>query len=150
VIWLNDIDHGRQIAHAAGTGYDTERDRVISRITSDGNLMGGFVFTNFSQVAIQVHMAGFIPNWCSPTLLVVVFEYVFNQLKVDKLIAPVPSTNIAALEQDKRAGFVEMARLPGLVLDGDMIVLSMSREQCRWLKLVGRYLKAAPSQELAA
>jgi hypothetical protein len=141
MIWIGDPKHGVRIAHAAGVGYDLEFDRVISRLTGDGKLAGGFVFTNYTKVAIQMHMAGFVPGWCSPELLVLAFDYPFNRLKVQRVIGTVPSTNLKALDQDLRVGWKEIARIEGAVEGGDMVVLSMSREQCKWLRFVDRYVR---------
>lgn len=141
VIWLNDVEHGRRIADAAGCSFDIEKDAIISRVTEEGYLMGGFLYTGFTGAAIWIHMAGFAKNWCSRELLAVCFDYPFNQLKVDKVFGSVASTNQLAYDLDIRGGWKEVTRIPGVVYGGDMIVLSMSRPECKWLRLGARYLQ---------
>ena len=70
-------------------------------------------------------------------MLWITFDYPFNQLGVKKLIGQVPSSNLKALEFDKKLGFKEEARISDVFPDGDLIVLSMRREDCRWLKIRG-------------
>lgn len=135
------------IAHKAGIGFDPEVDSVISRVTPEGKLWGGFVYTNFTRRTITMHMAGVGPGWCTLELLWVGFDYPFNQLKVERVLGTVPSTSEQVLEMDKRGGWVELCRVPGVVIDGDMVVLSMTREGCRWLKYARRF---QPVGEMAA
>ena len=150
-VWLGDVTHGAAIAHAAGVGFDPEVDRVISRVTVDGKLAGGFVFTNFSKVAIQVHCAGFMKGWLSRELLGVSFDYPFRQLHVAQMLTTVPSTQQGNLSMFVRAGWLPVAVVPHAVEDGDLIVLAMWREQCKWLSLSDRYIRRdAGQQELAA
>jgi RimJ/RimL family protein N-acetyltransferase len=62
------------------------------------------------------------------------FDYVFNQLKVHKLIGIVASDNIKALRLDKHFGYIEEAVLKGCSKNGaDMHLLTMTRDQCRVL-----------------
>jgi hypothetical protein len=145
-VWFRCQEHGAAIAHAAGTGFDPIVDQVISRVTASRNLAGGFIYTNYTKVAISMHMAGFVPGWCTAQLLAFAFDYPFNQLKVERVFGTVPSTNHAALDQDMRGGWKEVTRILGAVEGGDMIVLSMSRHECKWLRLVPRYIRLKPCE----
>lgn len=62
------------------------------------------------------------------------FEYAFNQLKVKKVLGLVDSTNLSALRFDSHLGFIEEARIKDAGKTGDLIILSMTRPQCRWVK----------------
>ena len=57
------------------------------------------------------------------------------QLGLRKLIAPVASTNHIALAQDLRAGFRLEAMLRDAAPDGHLLLLTMAREDCRWLRI---------------
>lgn len=141
MIWTGDMNHGREIAHAAGVGFDFELDRVISRVTSEGNLLGGFAFTNFTGPAIHIHSAGFRRDWCTLELLWVVHHYPFEQLKVKTLFATVPSTNEVAKRQAEWGGYKLDKRIEWAVAGGDLLVYRMSRDECRWLEYTDRFLK---------
>lgn len=150
MITFNDHTHAREIARRAGVGFDPEVDQVISRVTPAGKFWGGVLFTNFTTVAIQMHMAG-DPGWINRPLIWACFDYPFRQLGVDQVLATVPSTNQRSLEITLRLGFSALTLIPAAVKDGDMLVLSMSRKECGWLRMADRYLRKAPDrQELAA
>lgn len=64
-----------------------------------------------------------------------VFEYPFDQLKVLYVMAVVDERNDKAMSLDLRLGFKEVHRLPNAsLLGGDLVVLQMSRSECRMLK----------------
>jgi RimJ/RimL family protein N-acetyltransferase len=46
----------------------------------------------------------------------------------------VPSGNKRALHFDKRMGFKEVARIKDAHPDGELIILSMRRDECRFLE----------------
>jgi hypothetical protein len=135
-IRLNDPDDGAWIMARVGGAFDESFDRCIAN-TRDGEILGGFVFQNFTGRggSIMVHMAGEDPRWCSRDLLWMAFDYPFNQLHVDKLIAPVPGHGLSALVQNMRAGFMMETQIDGVFPGGaPLVVLSMTRDQCRWLR----------------
>jgi hypothetical protein len=111
-------------------------DRAVTIANFDGDqVLGGFVLENYTGASMLVHMAGSGPGWCSRELLAVTFDYAFNQVGVTCLLAPVSSGNAAAMSQDLRGGFRVAARVPDIYPDGDLVLLQMRREDCRWLRL---------------
>ncbi|GAB3773752.1 hypothetical protein GCM10028796_46730 [Ramlibacter monticola] len=62
------------------------------------------------------------------------FEFPFVTCDCEAVIALVDSTNEAALRFDTKLGFHEIARIPHAGMDGDLVVLCMRREQCRWIR----------------
>jgi hypothetical protein len=91
------------------------------------------IYDHFYGPSIEMHMAGITPDWVSRELIWACFDYPFNQLGVDIVFGPVPSTKGYVLDLDRRLGFVEHTRLKGAVPGGDLVILSMERHQCRWL-----------------
>jgi hypothetical protein len=85
---------------------------------------------------MQIHVAmapGF--HFTPKIMLERVFEHAFNDFKIKKLIGIVNSLNEKALRYDFHLGFVEEFRMPGLHDDGgDIVILTMTPEQCRYLK----------------
>ena len=61
------------------------------------------------------------------------FDYAFNQLKVNKVIGLVESNNHKALRFDKHLGFIEEYVVKDAGKNGDIHILSMTREQCRFI-----------------
>lgn len=128
--------HGRAIAAAAGTQLNPEVDTIISRVEG-GQLLGGVIYQAYTGHggSISIHMAGFDPHWACRDLLWVAFHYPFNQLQCKKLFAQVPANNARALSIDLKLGFKEEIRVPDVFPDADLIVLSMTAAQCRWLRI---------------
>lgn len=84
---------------------------------------------------IHVSMAkGF--NFTPKKMLKEVFEFAFNEKKLKMLVGVVNSRNEAALKYDLHLGFEESVRFPEMHDDGgDIVVLVMRREQCRYLNM---------------
>ena len=124
----------------AGCTFNPAVDQVIAR-TEDNELYGGNIYTGYTGSSIQLHMAGFRPNWANRDFLWTAFDYPFNQLKCTKVFGQVPETNSKALEIDLKLGFKIVARIEDVFPDGACIVLALAREDCQWLKLKPRAVK---------
>ncbi len=133
-------EHGHRIAREAGCTFNPAVDKVIA-VTSAGKLLGGNIYQGYTGASIQLHMAGFEPSWATRDFLWVAFDYPFNQLGCRKVFGQVPETNTRALEIDLKLGFKIEARIDDVFPDGACILLSLAREDCRWLKLKPRGLK---------
>lgn len=142
MIEFNNIVHGFKIAAAIPRIFNPAADVVISRVTPEGNCLGGVIYESLISNLIFMHQAGFSRLWLTGDMLWVVFDYPFNQLKVDKVAGTVPSSNHKLIEFNKRLGFVEECRIKDAYTDGDLVVLTMRREDCRWLKLTPRTIKS--------
>ena len=101
----------------------------------DGRRLGGFALCHYLGASMTVHMAGDDPRWCSRDLLWMVMHYAFVQLGCRKLVAPVRSTNHPALAQDLRAGFRVEATIRDAYPDAHMLLLTMTKDTCPWLRL---------------
>lgn len=134
MILLSNQDHGKAIARAARTQF-THGDQVVSRVTHQGNLMGGVIYQDYTCASICMHVAGFVPNWLCRDLLWVAFSYPFKQLGCRKILVGIPESNLKSLEFVTKLGFNRECRIRDVYPDGDMIVSSMYREECRWLDL---------------
>jgi RimJ/RimL family protein N-acetyltransferase len=68
-------------------------------------------------------------------LLFGAFDYPFNFLSLEKVFGIVNSFNTKATEYDKKLGFTEAIRFPGMHCDGgDLVVFEMNKADCRWIK----------------
>jgi hypothetical protein len=130
---LNNITHGEKLAAEIGIAYHPTMHVVLSKTDADGVLMGGVIYTNFTPVSVMAHMAGFKPMWLSRAFLWVFFDYPFVQLNLKKILACVSSGNPRALAIDKRIGFREVVRVSDVYGDGDLVLLEITRAECRWL-----------------
>ena len=142
MIEFNNIEHGYRIAKASGCTYNPAVDQVIARV-EDGELWGGNLYQGYTGASIQLHMAGFRPNWANREFLWIAFAYPFEQLKCGKVFGQVPETNTRALEIDLKLGFKIVAKIDDVFPDGACYVLALAREDCRWLNLKPRGLMAS-------
>ena len=101
----------------------------------DGAVKAVVAFDNILDKSCEMHTAAIVPNWISKDLLWACFDYPFNILKVKVILASVASTNTEALKLDRHLGFVDKAYIEDAHIDGDLVILAMRREDCRWLDI---------------
>jgi hypothetical protein len=134
MIELGNHEHGQLIAKATRSVYSSGVETVVSR-SEHGQFMGGVIFSNFTGTSVCIDVAGAQPNWCNRDILWMAFAYPFIQLKVNVLIGRLWSTNEKAIKFDLHVGFRELARIPGAVPNGDLVIIVMYKEWCKWLFL---------------
>lgn len=140
-IRFNDKEAGRLIAERAGTCFNPAVDVAISNHSSTGKLRGGTIYSGFTGSSISMHVGSDGSGaWMTPDFLWVAFHYPFVQLGCAVITAHVPSWNDQALAFDKKIGFEQLAAIEDGVPGGDLIILTMRRENCRWLRLRPRAL----------
>jgi len=101
----------------------------------DGEVKAVVAFDNIMDKSCMMHTAAIVPNWISKDLLWAAFDYPFNILKVKVILASVASTNEEALKLDRHLGFKDKAYIEDAHIDGDLVILAMRREDCRWLDI---------------
>lgn len=134
MITYNNHAAGDMIAKELGIVYVPNMDVCIARIEG-GELRGGVIYQRFNGVSAVIHVVGAHRYWMNRDLIWVTFHYPFVQLKLKKLIGLVDSTNQPALDFNDRMGFTEEARIKDAVAFGDLLLMSMTKEQCRWLNI---------------
>ena len=97
----------------------------------NGKLSAVTAFTDYNGSSIQMHVA--IDPRINKEYTQFCFRYPFNQLGVKKVIGLVESNNAKALRFDKHLGFIEEYVVKDAGRHGDIHILSMTREQCRFL-----------------
>lgn len=100
----------------------------------NGELVAGVLFDNCVGRSVQMHVAAIGKRWMTREYLHFCFRYPFEQLGVNKIIGLVDSTNSTALTFDRHLGFQDEAVIAGAGREGDIVILSMTRDQCRFLK----------------
>lgn len=100
----------------------------------DGELVAGIVMDHYNGSNAMAHIRIAKPGKDTFTLLQAFFDYVFCQLKLKRLSGFVPSIWPKALAFFvKKLGFeVEHVIKDGFP-EGDMVLLVMRPEHCRWL-----------------
>lgn len=99
----------------------------------NGRLTAGVIFNNFNHASIQMHVA--VDNKrVSKSFVLACFAYAFKQAKVEKILGFVGSKNISAYSLNRHLGFVKECKIKDAHPDGYLIVMSMTRLQCRFLE----------------
>jgi len=101
-----------------------------------GRLIAGCMVDGYNGASCYMHVAADGKQWLSREFLWHCFHYVFRQLACNVAIGIVTGNNKSALRFDKHLGFVELARIPAGSLDGDLVILTITKEQAaKWLAL---------------
>lgn len=131
-----DAFYGPKIAEAAMAGFNPARDVCMARVVHGENV-GGFIMTDYTGVggSMVTHVAGFRPGWLTRELLFNTATYCFDVAKCGRIFGQVAASKPKVLAFDLKMGWKEVAFLPGVFPDGGSHVLSMTRDECRWLNL---------------
>lgn len=134
----NSVD-GMAIAAKAGAIYNAAVDKCVARV-EHGELYGGVIFGQYTGSSMAIHMAGFRQNWCNRDMVWVAFHYPFVQLGVTKLFGQVGLHRPEVIKIDLQLGFKQEAIIKDVYPEGDMMLLSMYRDDCKWLSIKPRKL----------
>jgi len=107
--------------------------RCIGNVSSDGRILGVVGFDSWNGASCQMHVAG-EGNWLTRELLDATFDYVFNVADLNVVLGLVPASNAKALRFDRHVGFAEVARIKDGTPEGDLVILELRRENCRYLR----------------
>lgn len=139
MVVISDPFFATQILLAAGVDTFVPLPSVANIVVKDGigKLAGGAVLQDYTgpEGSTGMHCAGFLPGWLSRGVLWYTFDLAFNVLHTKKVIVKVPSTNYRSLKLATHLGFTFEARITDVFPDGDILVLSMYRDQCEWLTM---------------
>ena len=105
--------------------FDTDLNQPIASCMYEG----------FNGRSVRVHLATEGPNWLNREYLWFCFYYPFEQLKVTKLIALIESNNLKSVKWTKHCGYQLEATLKDAGQDADLLIYTMTKEQCKWLNL---------------
>ncbi|MFZ6813528.1 GNAT family N-acetyltransferase [Undibacterium sp. Rencai35W] len=105
----------------------------MGMVNARGEIVCGVVFEDYNRASACIHVAGIGKYWLSRTFLYAVFDYAFNQLKLKRLTGLVAQGNDAAYNFDLHLGFKLEHVLKDAHPNGDIYLLVMRPEDCRYL-----------------
>jgi len=108
-----------------GVGFGIERA---------GQIVCGVMFENFTGRSLQIHVAKTPDARMSRAWLRALFGYAFDECGVNKIIGVIDSDNADSLRFTRHIGFVDEAIIKDVGPSGDFHILTMTRQQCRFLK----------------
>ena len=98
----------------------------------NGKIVAGVMYEEFTEASIHATIVAEVPM--VKGFVHKIFDYPFNQLGVDKVIVQANTSNAESVALAKRLGFTEEGMIKGAYLDGDRIILTMTKDECKWLK----------------
>lgn len=128
---------GPWVAQRTNGTWAPGRGAGIGKI-KDGKLVAGALYEDWNGSSVICHIAG-EGLWADRHYLAVIFDYPFNQIGANKIIAPVCSTNQKSIDMLEHMGFNQEAKLHGATSKGDLLFFVMDKEDCKYLR--GRYGK---------
>lgn len=126
---------GPWVMQRAGGFFHTDSMSAIG-LEKDEILIAGVVYDSYRVRSICMHVA--CDQSFTREFIWFAFYYPFEQLGVQKVIGLVESSNDEALDINRRLGFKREHTIENATPDGDLIILSMTKDQCKWLNAVKR------------
>jgi RimJ/RimL family protein N-acetyltransferase len=127
---VTDHSAGHWTAEQNKGAYFEARSQSIG-LKKNGEFVAGVIYENWCGRSITCHIA--ISGRLTPKYLAVIFDYAFNVCKVKKAIVPVDATNLKSISLVEKMGFTEEARIKDGMADGDMILYTLAKEDCKYL-----------------
>jgi hypothetical protein len=151
---INDTHAIKLIMEAATVQYVPALHYCIADYNSRDCLRGGVLYTDFWGGSIMMHTAGFQKNWLSRALLWIAFDYPFDKLGVRKVFSPIPEWNWPSRNFCMHLGFKIECKMEDVFNRDDgvngMHVLSLRKEECKWLDMPRPELKFASLEQTSS
>ena len=128
-----DIVSGQEIGLwvAAKMGGVLQPNSQCIGLVRDGKIVAGVIYEGWNQRSIVCHIA--IEGAVTREFMKAVSVYAFVTCGVHKVIGPIPSDNAKAIKNAARIGFTEEARIKDAAPNGDIILFTLTADQCRFL-----------------
>ena len=102
-------------------------------VEKDGEIIAGVVIDNINGSNATCHIAIEKKNRMIIPMFMAVSDYAFNVCGLNRLTGMVPVDEPAIIEFDKHLGFEEEFVMKDAAPGGDMQVLVLWPDKCRWL-----------------
>jgi len=127
---VNSPEVGEWVAARAGGKYHADAAQAIG-LEKDGVIIAGVIFERYNGASLWMHVA--IEGRLTPAYLKAIFHYAFVFCDVEKVIGTVSSNNTKAMKFDENLGFTEEGRIKGAAPEGDIIIYTMTKSNCRFI-----------------
>lgn len=82
-----------------------------------------------------MHIGTIGEAWMNKDLLWACFDYPFNKLEKKVILATLDNANEKAVRLNRHLGFQEICVINDAHENGNLLVMTMRREDCKWLNL---------------
>ena len=121
---------GPWIAERCNMVWTPENSTAIG-LEKNGELVAGVWYEDFNGRSITCHIA--IEKQMTKSFLAFIFHYPYIQLGVEKIIAPVMSSNEKSIRLVSNMGFQKEAQLLDVFPDDDLLFFVLTKDKCRFL-----------------
>jgi RimJ/RimL family protein N-acetyltransferase len=121
---------GRWVAAQMDSQFAENNASAIG-LVRDGKIVAGVIYENWNGKSVVCHLA--IAGKVNRSFLRIVCGYAFEGLEAEKVIGPIASSNAKSIKAAKTIGFVEETRITNAAPNGDIILFTMTADQCRFL-----------------
>ena len=122
---------GRWVAEQTNGRFNPDASTTIGLQRETGEIVAGVIYENWNKRSVVAHMA--ITGRLTRKFIGAIFRYAYEQCGVNKVILPVQSDNVKSNHFVKHLGFTEEARIREAAPDGDIIIYSLAKSECRYL-----------------
>ena len=125
---------GQWVKDRAGGGMFERHNEYALGVVKEGRVVAGVLFNNhYPEHSVQIHVA-VEDVYAGREFLKAIFDYAFNQLHVKKLVGLVQEDNVKARRLDEHLGFTTEAKIDDACAGGAILIYTMTRTQCRFIK----------------
>jgi len=124
VQWV--VNHGECFSPTSGAiGLGWERD---------GKVVAGVMYEEYTQASIHATIVLAKGEVIVKGFLWAMFDYPFKQLGVEKIIVQMSSANEASENLALHLGFTLEGRIKDAYPDGDRLIYTLTKDNCKWLE----------------
>jgi len=94
----------------------------------------GLAYNNFNGRTCAIHIVVQDKRCLTRQVVREAFDYPFIQCGLTAIVTSIDSKNEESIELARRVGFREVYRVREGGTDGDLLVMEMRHDECRWIK----------------
>lgn len=100
--------------------------------TKDGKINAGVIFDRYNHASISSSIAVEAP--LTREFVKFILNYAFNTANVNCIVNVVSTANAKSLRLTEHFGFKRVAVIPNAMPDGDMVIYTITKEQCKFMR----------------
>jgi L-amino acid N-acyltransferase YncA len=102
-------------------------------VMDEDKMVAGVVYDHLTGPCVTATIA--VEGKCLPRRMIrAMFNFPFHYLGVRKILVYINEANEASLKLAKRLGFAVEAAIKDVYVEGDMLVLSLPKQDCVWIR----------------
>jgi hypothetical protein len=105
----------------------------LGLVTAPDHVAVAIAYNSFVGNTCAMHVVIQQPQYLTRRIIRDAFDYAFNRAGLKAILGIVDASNARALRFDRWLGFKNFAVIPEGGVDGDLVVLKMTRADCKWL-----------------